>query len=118
MRLHADGSNAWTAPSVRNAEGLMQIQVADIRTEVGWPAEAHKRVHIRAIHVDLSPVIVNDIADLHNALLEYPMGGRIGHHQGGERCRMPFCFASEVGDIDIPVGITMDGNHFETSHRR
>ena len=61
---HADRSHARTAAAVRNAERLVQVQVADVGADVARPAQADHRVHVRAVHVHLAAVLVHDRADL------------------------------------------------------
>src|SRR4029077_4196879 len=108
MCLHAYGSDTGTAPSMRDTEGLMQIEVANVCAEIAGPAESHQRVQIRAVHKDLSSVAVNKVADLRDILLEHAMGRRVRHHQRSEGSRMPFRFAPEIRDIDIPLGVTLN----------
>jgi hypothetical protein len=63
MRGDADGAHAWTAAAMRDAERLVEVQVADVGAEVARAAEADLGVHVRAVHVDLPAVLVNDVAD-------------------------------------------------------
>ena len=81
---HADRSHARAAAAVRNAESLVQIQMANIRADVARPAKADLRVHVRAVHVNLAAVRVHDLANLADGRFENAVRGRIGHHQ---RCR-------------------------------
>ena len=57
---HADGAHARAAAAVGNAEGLVQVQVADVGADVAGPAEADLGVHVGAVHVDLAAVAVDD----------------------------------------------------------
>ena len=57
MFRHADRADAGTAAAVRNAKGLVQIEMANIRADVARPAKADLRVHVRAIHVNLAAVL-------------------------------------------------------------
>ena len=57
MRAHADGPHAGTASAVRNAEGLVQVEMADIRAELAGADEAHLRVEVRAIQIDLAAIL-------------------------------------------------------------
>ena len=61
---HADRPHARAAAAVRDAERLVQVQVADVGADVARAAEADLRVHVRAVHVDLAAVLVDDPADL------------------------------------------------------
>jgi hypothetical protein len=57
---HADGAHAGTAAAVRDGEGLVQVQVADVRADVAGAAQADLGVHVGAVHVDLTAVAVDD----------------------------------------------------------
>ncbi len=42
MRLDANGAHARTATPVRNAEGLVQVEVRYIPAEVAWACQPHR----------------------------------------------------------------------------
>ena len=64
MLRDADRAHARAAAAVRDAERLVQVEVADVGADVARPAEPDHRVHVRAVHVDLPAVLVDDRADL------------------------------------------------------
>ena len=64
VRGDADRAHAGAAAAVRDAEGLVQVEVADVGADVAGPAQADLRVHVGAVHVDLAAVLVDDLADL------------------------------------------------------
>ncbi len=68
VRGDADRAHAGTAAAVRDAERLVQIEVADVGADVAGAAEADLRVHVGAVHVDLPAVLVDDLDDLLDAL--------------------------------------------------
>ena len=84
MRLHPDRPHPRPAAAVRDAEGLVQVQVADVRAEVPRPRQPDQRVHVRPVEIDLPAVRVGDLADLAHRLLEDPVGRGIGDHAAGE----------------------------------
>ena len=63
VRGDADRTHARTPTSVRDAEGLVEVEVADVRADVSWTAETDLSVHVRTVHVDLSAVSVDELAD-------------------------------------------------------
>ena len=71
MLRHADRSHARPAAAVRDAEGLVQIEVADVRADVAGRGQADLRVHVRAVHVNLPAVLVDDLADFLDGFLEH-----------------------------------------------
>ena len=76
MRRDADRPHARAAAAVRNAEGLVQVEVADVGAEVARAAQADLRVHVGAVHIDLAAVRVDDLADLADVLLEHAVRAR------------------------------------------
>ena len=64
MLRHADRAHARAAAAVRNAERLVQVEVADVGADVARAAQADLRVHVRAVHVHLPAVLVHDLADV------------------------------------------------------
>ena len=105
--LDSDGSHAWTAASVGNAEGLVQVQVADICTIVARAAEADLSVHIGAIEVHLASVLVNEGAGLLDALIEKAEGGRVGDHNAGELLTVLENLGLQVSGIEVATLITL-----------
>ena len=62
-----DRPHARSAAAVRNRERLVQVQVADVGANRRRAREADLRVHVRAVHVDLAAVLVDDRADFADA---------------------------------------------------
>ena len=74
MRRDADRPHARTAPAMRNAERLVKVQVADVGPEIRQRAMPHKRVQVRAVDIDLSAGLMDDVAQLGDGFLEHAMG--------------------------------------------
>src|SRR5207249_2255177 len=71
MLRNTDWSHSRATAAVRNAERLVKVQVADIGANVRRPAQADHRVHVRAVHVHLATVLVDDLANLDDRFLEH-----------------------------------------------
>ena len=84
VRGDRDRPHARAAAAVRDAEGLVQVQVADVGAVVARPAQADLGVHVRAVEIDLAAVGVHDVADLAHRLLEDAVRRRVGDHQRGQ----------------------------------
>jgi hypothetical protein len=83
MRGHCDGAHTWSAAAMRDAEGLVQVEMADIGTDATGRGQPDLRVHVRTIHVNLAAMFMRELADLDDALLKHAVRGRIGDHQRG-----------------------------------
>ncbi len=116
MLRDADGAHPRAAAAVRNAEGLVQVQVTDIRADVARSAEADLGVHVGAIHVDLPAVPVHCGADLLDRILEHAVRRGIGHHQRRKIRRVLCRLRLEVGDIDVPLRVRCDHHHTHSGH--
>ena len=83
MRLDTDGSHAGPTAAVRNAESLVQIEMADIRAVVAGARQSDLRVEIGTIQINLSAVGVNEVTNGPYRGLEYPVRRGIGNHNRG-----------------------------------
>ena len=118
VRAHADRAHARAAAAVRDAEGLVKIQMRDVGAEGAGLRQAHLRVHVGAVHVDLAAVVVDHLADRADLLLEHAVGRRIGDHQRGEVGRVLLGLRGEVGEVDVAVGVAVDDDHLHADHLR
>ena len=84
MRGDADRAHAGAAAAMGNAEGFVQIEVADIGADEARAGEADLGVHVGAVHVHLAAGVVDDAADIADVFLEHAVGAGIGDHEGGE----------------------------------
>merc|ERR1719223_1079471 len=57
MLLESNGSDTWSTTTVRNGEGLMQVQVTNIGTNGSWRGQTQLGIHVGTIHIDLSTVV-------------------------------------------------------------
>ena len=110
VRSNADRAHARSAAAVRDTEGLVQVEVAHVGADVARAREADLRVHVRAVHVDLSAVLVHDRASLLDVLLEDAVRRRVGDHQGPEIFRVRLRLLAEVGEVDVALAIALDRN--------
>ena len=74
VRLDADGAHAGAAAAVRDAEGLVQVQVADIAAQIAGARQADHGVHVGAVDIDLPAVVMGDLADFLDRFLEHAVG--------------------------------------------
>ena len=77
--------------------------MADVGTEVAWPAKTDLRVHIRAVHVNLTAVTVNDLADFPNRCLKNTVCAGVSDHQRGQIVRMRVRLCPQIGQINVTI---------------
>ena len=77
--------------------------MANVSADIAWPAKSDLCVHICAIHVNLTAVAVDDLADLANRGLEHPMRAGIGDHQRPEISCVRVGLGAQISQIDIAV---------------
>src|SRR3546814_2527779 len=56
VRLHRARTHAGAAAAVRDAEGLVQVEVRDVRAPLAGPGDADQGVHVGAVGVHLPAV--------------------------------------------------------------
>src|SRR5688500_8897038 len=103
---------------MRYAERLVQVEMADVGTDVAWAAQTHLRIHVGAIHVYLAAVLVDDAADLFDRPLEDPVGRRVSDHQRGQGVPVRRCLRSQVLDVDVPPRVALDRHDLHPRHDR
>ena len=118
MRLDAHRSDPRPAAAVRDAEGLVQVEVRHVAAEPARPAEADHRVHVGAVDVHLSAVAVDDVADLAHRFLEHAVRRRIGDHRCGEARSMLPGLAPEIREIDVAVLVALHHDNLHAGHLR
>ena len=105
MRLDADRAHARAAAAMRNAERLVQVEMADIGAVIAGPRQPDLRVHVGAVEIDLSAMAVNDVADLADMLLEHAVRRGIGDHDGGEVVAVLVRLGAEIVDVDVAARV-------------
>ena len=81
VRSRGNRSDARTAATVRDAERLVQVEVAHVGAEGAGSGQTDERVQVGAVDVDLAAGVVHRSADLGDRLLEDAVRGRVGDHQ-------------------------------------
>ncbi len=112
----ADGTDAGTATAVGDAEGFVEVEVADVGADATGGGEAELGVEVGAIHVNLAAVFVGESADFGDGFLEHAVGRGVGDHEGGEIGGMLIEAGAEVVEVDVAVVVTGDGDDLETDH--
>ena len=110
MLCHADGAYARSAAAVRRGERLVQVQVADVRTDKAGICQAYLGIHIGAVHIYLCAAGVYDAADFHYFRFKDTVCGRVGNHQGGEVIPVFFRFGAQVVHIHIALCVAGAGH--------
>ena len=111
MGAHRDRSDARPTPAVRNAERLVQVQVADVAAELARPCHAHQGVEVGPVDVDLTTGVVDGRADLGDVVLEHPVGRWVGDHQGGQCVGVLGDLGAEFVKVDVAVVAAADHHH-------
>ena len=97
---------------------VVQVDVRDVRPEVGRPHEPEQRVQVRSVHVHLPALLVDDAADLADGRLEDPVRRGVGHHERGEPAPRRLCLGPQVLDVHVAVAVAPDHDDPEPRHLR
>ena len=116
MGCNADRTHSWATTTVGDAEGLVEIQVANVRPIGTRPTEAHLGIEIGAIEIHLATVGMHQVTDAANPRFKHPMGGGIGDHQGRQSVGMLRHAGGEIRLIDVAIFITGHRHHLQAGH--
>ena len=117
MLRDADRADARTAAAVGHGERLVQVEVADVGPDVAGIRQSHLRVHVGAVHVDLSARIVNGVHDLADAAFEDAVRRGISHHQAAQLRGVLLGLGLEIGHVDVAVGVACHRHDLHARHR-
>ena len=118
MLCHTGGADPGASSSVGDGKGFVEIEMANIGTDVTGAAQAHLSIHVGTVHVNLASLPVHEAADFPDAFLEDAVGGRIGDHQRPQGVLVLRGFCRHVFQIDIAHFIAFHGHHLEARHDR
>src|SRR5215211_7011485 len=109
--------NTRSAATVRYAEGLMEIEMADIGAEAARSRQSEQRIEVGSIHIDLASGLMHHVAQLDDALLEDTMRGGIGHHDRRQLIMMVGDLSTQVPQVNRAVGGSLHHHNLESRHR-
>jgi hypothetical protein len=115
---HCHRANSWSATTVRNAERLMQVQVAHVCAEEAWFGYSNEGVQVCTVHVHLATVFVDDIADLSDSRLEHAVRRGIRNHESGESVGRLCALGAQVGEVDVSFMVACHDNDIHSCHHR
>ncbi len=114
VRFDGDRTDARATPAVRNAKGLVQVQMGHVAAEAARRRQSDQRIQVGAIDVHLPAVAVYQVADRADRLLEHAVRGRVGDHQRGQPLRVAGGLCLEVGQINVAAGVTGDHDDLQS----
>ena len=94
-----------------NGEGLVQVEVGDVPSQVTGPQQSSQGVEIGAVDVDLPSGLVDQARDLGDLGLEDAVRRGIGQHDRGQAIAVLGQRGLEILDVDGAVGSGGDHLH-------
>jgi hypothetical protein len=113
---HADRPDAGATAAVRDAEGLVEVEVAHVGAEAPRPGQPDHRVEVGAVDVDLPAGVVHRRADLLHLGLEHPVRRGVGQHDRGEPLGVLLDLRPQVGQVDVAGLVAGHDDHAQTGH--
>src|SRR6185312_13142552 len=111
VRFGRDGPDSRPTTTVRDAEGLVQVEVRHIAAEVAEPGETEQGVEVRAIDVDLAAGVVHGLADRRDLLLVHAVCRGVGDHERGKRLRVLGDLGAKVVEVDVAEVVAGHDDH-------
>ena len=75
-------------------------------------------VHVRAVHINLAAVVMDDFANLADGFLKHAVGGRIGDHEAGQIIFVRLGLGAQDRSRQYCRWIAGDGHDFHPGHDR
>ncbi len=114
LLFHGNGTGPGPAATVRSREGLVQIQVHHVDTEVAGTDFANQGIHVGAVHVKQAALGMHDLGNLVDLLLEHSQRVGIGQH---ERSDFIIHLRGQCSHIHHALGIRFQVLHRIADHR-
>ena len=118
MRRDGDRPHPGTAATMRDAERLVQVEMAHVGADVARSAEADHGVHVGAVQVDLAARRMHDVADVANSFLEHAVRRWIRDHQRGQLRSVQLGLRAQVVEVHIAAHVGLHHHDLETGHDR
>ena len=118
MGLRRNGADARPTATVRNAEGLVQVQVRDVAAEFTRLRYFEERVEVGAIDVHLTASIVHELRDRANLGFVHAVGRRIRDHDAREFIGVILDLLLEVVKVHVAVGIARNDHDAQAREHR
>ncbi len=113
---HAHRADTRAAPAVRNAEGLVQVEMAHVAAELAGCRHTDQRVQVRAIDIDAAAMAVDQRAQFFDMRVEHAIGGWVGDHHCAEPRAVLLAPGLQVRQIDVALGIALRHHHLHARH--
>ena len=113
---NADRANTRTATAVRHCEGLVQVQVADVSTDITGIGQTYLSVHICTVHIYLTASVVHRIDDLADTALEHAVSRGVGNHQTAQLAAVLLGLSLQILDVNITICVARHGYDLHTCH--
>ena len=108
-------ANTGAATTVRNGEGLVQVQVRNVAAELTRLSEAHLSVQVCTIQVHLATRLVNQLANLSNLLFKHTVSGGVGNHDAGNLGTVLLDLCLQVININRTISSGCHTGNLQTS---
>ena len=118
VRLRRDRADARAAAAVRDAEGLVQVEVRDVAAEVAEARVAEQRVEVGAVDVDLAAGLVHGIRDRADLVLVHAVRRRVGDHQRREVVGVLGDLGAQVVEVDVAELVAGDHDDLHAGQHR
>ena len=99
VAFHRDWTNTGASTAMWDTKCLVEVEMAYIRTNFSRTAKTNLSIHVGTIHVDLSTVLMDDLADGLDFGLEDTKCARIGDHHSCEIVFVFLAFLSQILDV-------------------
>lgn len=73
-------------------------------------------VHVSTVHIDLTTVVVDSLANFFHGTLEDTVGGRISDHNARQLLLVLLGLGLKIGNVDVTLLIAVNGDDLQADH--
>ena len=112
-----NGTDTRATATVRNTEGLVKVQMADIGTNFTRRTEADLSVHVGTVHVDLTTVLVNKITGLLDLRFKHTESARVCDHDCTKLLAVLLTLGLQICHVQVSgPALALDCHNTHTGH--
>jgi len=93
----------------------MEVQMTNICSNETWRSETELGIHVCTVHVNLSSILMNNIANTLGILLEHTVSRWVSDHDTRKSISVLLCFLFNFFKHDVSLGITVDWDNFHST---
>jgi hypothetical protein len=105
-----------SAPNSPETESVSTIHASLHKYKLTRLGQADLSVHVSTVHIDLTTVVVDSLANFFHGTLKDTVGGRISDHDARQLLFVLFGLCLKIRNVDVTLFIAVNRDDLQTNH--